>query len=144
MRRVWLFGLLACAAGCDPQKADWGLAAIRDMQTPPDDPSLSCGVEVVTARAAERGRCEYAAGTLAADSLGSPPELLGAIPIRHVIIAMRENRSFDHLLGKLHERGQPGVEQVPASFSNRDEQGTEVFPAQATTTCIDSDPGHQS
>jgi len=140
-RLVWL---LACAASCDPQESDWGLGAIRSLQTPPDDPTLGCGVELVVANTRERAQCAYPAGTLAADALGNPAALLAAIPIRHVIILMRENRSFDHLFGKLHERGQPGVEAVPASFSNPDETGSDVFPTHATTTCIDSDPGHQS
>jgi phospholipase C len=57
---------------------------------------------------------------------------------------MKENRSFDHLLGQLHVRGQPGVEAVPSSYSNPDVKGTAVFPFHASTSCIADDPGHQS
>ena len=57
---------------------------------------------------------------------------------------MKENRSFDHLLGRLHDLGRPDVEAVPPSYSNPDLQGDPVFPSHATTTCIVHDPGHQS
>ena len=145
MKPIWLVCLTALAASCDPQEADWGLDAIRTLQTPPDEPGLGCGAQLpIDTHADERARCEYPAGTRAAAALGSSAEALAAIPIRHVIILMRENRSFDHLFGKLHERGQPGVEAVPESFSNPDQAGAQVFPAPATTTCIANDPGHQS
>jgi len=54
---------------------------------------------------------------------------------------MKENRSFDHLLGKLHDRGQPGVEAVPSTYSNPDARGNAVFPAHATTTCLQLESG---
>jgi phospholipase C len=141
-RLLCLAGLLL---GCDPQRADWGLEAIDGLSTPPDDPNLGCGVELSTEpHRTERIECDYPAGTHATTSLGNSPEQLAAIPIRHVIILMRENRSFDHLFGKLHERGQPDVEAVPDNYSNPDPQGVAVFPTPATTTCISIDPGHQS
>ena len=56
---------------------------------------------------------------------------------------MKENRSFDHLLGRLSRQGQPGAEAVPASFSNPDLNGTPVAPYHQSTTCISHDPNHQ-
>jgi phospholipase C len=144
MRHFGWLALLACAA-CDPQRADWGLDAVDGRSTAPDDPELGCGVQLEpAAHASERAQCSYPAATRAADSLGNSAALLAQVPIRHVIILMRENRSFDHLFGKLHERGQPGVEAVPDSYSNLDAAGVEVFPAHATSTCLEYDPGHQS
>jgi phospholipase C len=145
MRAIWLVCWSTLLASCDPQAADWGLEAIRTMQTPPDDPGLGCGAEPpIDTNAAARARCEVPAGTHAAAALGTSTQALAEIPIRHVIVLMRENRSFDHLFGKLHERGQPGVEPVPETFSNPDRAGVQVFPGQATSTCIATDPGHQS
>ncbi len=140
-----LCGVSLLVAACDPQKANWGLDAIRTLRTPPDDTSLACGVAVPPAtHSAERNACSYASGAHAAESLGISSATLGAIPIRHVIVLMRENRSFDHLFGKLSERGQPDVEAVPATYSNPDRHGEAVFPTHASTTCIEVDPGHQS
>lgn len=137
--------VLALATSCDPQKADWGLGAIASMKTPPDDPGLGCGAEIpVDATAANRAQCAYPAGAHASASLGIDETVRTSIPIRHVIIMMKENRSFDHLFGKLHDRGQADVEAVPPGYSNVDTHGAAVFPMPATTTCIPHDPGHQS
>ena len=57
---------------------------------------------------------------------------------------MKENRSFDHIFGKLHDRGVPDVEPVPASFMNPDATGQPVFPFHATTTCTPYNPDHQT
>ena len=137
--------LLVLAASCDPQGADWGFEAIDAMKTPADDPARACGATVpFDPMATRRASCTFASGTHASESLGIDPKVLASLPIEHVIVVMRENRSFDHVFGKLHDRGQPGVEAVPATFSNPDTQGKAVFPSRATTTCIPLDPGHQS
>jgi phospholipase C len=137
--------LLSAAGGCgDPQKGDWGLGAIRTMPTPPDDPNLACGVQIPADPAAgDRAACRFQTGARAPASLGVDESVRAAIPIRHVIIVMKENRSFDHLLGRLHDL-RPDVEAVPADYSNPDAQGRAVFPSHATTTCIAHDPGHQA
>jgi phospholipase C len=139
--------LLAVAGGaaCDPQRADWGLGAILSMQTPPDDPSLGCGLVIPPdPSASERASCAFGSGAHAAATLGVDMVTAAAIPIRHVIIAMKENRSFDHLLGMLHARGQPGVEAIPASYANPDAHGNPIHFSHAISTCLDHDPGHQS
>jgi phospholipase C len=137
--------LAAGVAGCGLRDADWGLGAIETLQTPPDDPALGCGVTLPADPSADaRAGCAFGTGARAADTLGIDHATAAAIPIRHVIIAMKENRSFDHLLGQLHDSGQPAVDAVPASFFNPDAHGTPIFPSHATTTCIPFDPGHQS
>jgi len=136
---------VAFAASCDTQP-DYGLDAIDSMQTPPDDPSLGCGVVLTpdSNKATDRAGCTYSAGAHPSDSLGIPKSTLAQIPIRHVIVLMKENRSFDELLGRLHDLGQPDSEAVPASYANPDAQGNPVAPSHAQTTCIPFDPEHQS
>jgi phospholipase C len=56
---------------------------------------------------------------------------------------MKENRAFDHLFGKLHDQGVPGVEAVPDTFANLDASGQSVTPFHADSTCISRDPPHQ-
>jgi phospholipase C len=144
MNRSMLLALVVWTIGCDPQKADWGLGAIRTMQTPPDDPSLVCGASVVDTMATNRGNCMYQAGSHPSATLGIDDSVRATIPIRHVVILMKENRSFDHLLGKLHDLGRPDVEGVPPTYSNLDTHGNPILPFHAPTTCIPHDPGHQS
>jgi phospholipase C len=134
--------MLLLIAACDPQKADWGLDAIRTMATPPDDPSLACGAAIpADTQADARARCAFASGARPADTLGGDAR---AFPIRHVIVVMKENRSFDHLLALLHDRGQPGTDAIPAGYANPDAHGAAVAPFHATTTCWPWDPGHQA
>jgi phospholipase C len=143
-RSRFILAFLSLAA-CDPQKSDWGLDAIRTMITPPDDSTLGCGVQIPADQAADaRAACQFPAGSRAPASLGIDESVRAQIPIRHIVIMMKENRSFDHLLGRLHDLGRPDVEAVPSTYSNPDVQGTPVFPSHATTTCVAHDPGHQS
>lgn len=140
---VWL-GALAAAASCDPQLGAWGLGAIRDMKTPADDPTLACGPNPTEARAAERAACAFGPGAKPEETLGIAAGALARMPIRHVIVVMKENRSFDHMLGKLRERGAPDADGIPPGWSNPDGSGAPVPATRATTTCIPFDPGHQS
>lgn len=137
MKRAIVFLVLVA---CDPQKPDWGFEAIDSMKTPAD-PSTSCGVVIAPdpVAASRRAGCAFTAGALATDSLGLDAKTLSAIPIRHVIVLMKENRSFDHLFGAL-----ANVDVAPATYSNPDSNGNAVFPMHATTTCIPFDPNHQS
>ncbi len=130
---------------CDPQKSDWGFDAIRTMVTPADDPALGCGLQIPTdPAAAARAACQFPPGARAPASLGIVESVRAQIPTLHIVVMMKENRSFDHLLGRLHDLGRPDVEGVPATYANPDLQGNPVFPSHATTTCIPHDPGHQS
>src|SRR5262245_37486971 len=62
-----------------------------------------------------RAACEFTAGAAPKDTI--EPQSC-ANPIKHVIVLMKENRSFDHFFGKLHDNGQPDAEAVPSSFTN--------------------------
>ena len=134
---------LASSCSPAPKRADWHLDAITAMKTPADPP-LVCPVTIpADTHAAERSSCAFSDGATAADTLGIPPDVARSIPIRHVIVVMRENRSFDHLWGPLAVDGQPAATPIPASFANPDLLGETVTPYRQTTTCLSADPAHQ-
>ncbi len=137
--------LVLATAGfqCDVLESTWGLDAITKIK-PPSDPAFMCPLVLpADDLAAQRAACAFRAGAHADVTLGVPREVSQAIPIRHVIVVMKENRSFDHLLGTLHEEGQPGVEPLPPSYENPDASGQEVRPHRAARTCLGHDPDHQ-
>jgi len=104
----------------------------RCVAAPPPDPF-----------AAQRADCAFTTGARVADTLGLDARARAAMPIRHVIVVMKENRSFDQMLGQLHDHGQPETEGIPSTFTNRDARGATVSFTRATTTCSGYDPGHQ-
>jgi phospholipase C len=93
--------------------------------------------------ATARTSCSFTAGQHVSETLPIAEVDRARIPIKHVVVVMKENRAFDHLLGALHASGQEGVEPIPASFTNPDKNGVAVAPFHLATTCINSDPGHQ-
>lgn len=90
----------------------------------------------------QRAECTYNAGSRATESLGISAATRKQIPIDHVIVMMKENRSFDHLFGMLG-KGQPNSEPIPSDFSNLDADGNVVKPFHLGSTCEPIDPGHQ-
>jgi len=114
------------------------------IATTPVDPPVICPVVIPTdTHAAERAACAFTAGASVAETLGISAALSRAIPIRHVVVLMQENRSFDHLFGRLHEQGQPAVEPIPRTFANNDLYDFRVTPYRADTTCLAANPSHQ-
>ncbi len=93
--------------------------------------------------AAARAACTFTSGARVQDTLGISAEARAALPIKNVIVLMKENRSFDHMLGALHDQGQPDTDAIPADFTNPDNNGADVAPAHAKTTCFVHDLGHQ-
>ncbi len=142
-----MLGALAAAVSALSEascRADWGLEPIDTMVTPADPP-VSCPLPIpLDSLAEQRTRCAFGPGARVSQTLGIAPAVSQEIPIRHVVVMMKENRSFDHLFGKLHEQGRPGVDAVPASYVNPDENGADVAPFHATTSCVEVDPAHQS
>ncbi|MGO8995425.1 MAG: phospholipase C [Polyangiaceae bacterium] len=57
-----------------------------------------------------RQACAFEAGAWPAQTIGNEYPLGSDIPIKHIIVIMQENRSFDHYLGRLVAQGyyQPG------------------------------------
>jgi phospholipase C len=84
--------------------------------------------------AAARMACTFEAGALPAEH--------APLPIQHIVVMMKENRSFDHIFGGLAAL-QPDAEVFPAGFTNPDLAGNPVAPFHLTTTCVAHDPGHQ-
>jgi phospholipase C len=94
--------------------------------------------------APKRQQCSFLGGARVADTLGLDAAARAAIPIKHVVVLMKENRSFDHLLGRLHDQGQPATEAVPPTFANPDPaDGGTVQAFHEPTTCVTHDPDHQ-
>jgi phospholipase C len=91
---------------------------------------------------AEREACHFAAGSLATATTGLSEAQRTALPIKHVIVLMKENRGFDHMLGGLAAL-QPDAEVFPPGFKNKDRQGHDVAPFHLDTTCVARDPDHQ-
>jgi phospholipase C len=87
--------------------------------------------------------CPHAAGSLARHTLPGARDLPGSLPIKHVIVLMQENRSYDHYFGRLSAAGQPDAEPIPASYGNRDPDGHWVAPFHLPSTCVPGDPPHQ-
>ena len=85
-----------------------------------------------------REACSFAAGAKPSFTLRMPT----AIPIKHVIVVMNENRSFDHYLGKLGEAGKADVDGWSASFTNPDKNGVKVSPEHLSSACLSSDIPH--
>src|SRR6476620_2655585 len=112
-------------------------------QLPPDSvadaaaPRDSAGGDASSAdpHAQQRAACAFGVGSLVTDTLPISEGERAAIPIRHVVVLMKENRSFDHLFCNLNASGQPGVEAIPASFTNPDNAGNNVRPFHLHTTC---------
>jgi phospholipase C len=143
MKYLLSFGIVLLAA-CNPQRADWGFEAINTMPTPAD-PAVECGAVLpIDTLGDQRAACAFGTGALAAETLGVTPTVAAALPIRHIIVLMKENRSFDHLLGRLHEQGQPDTDAIPADYTNPDANGVAVAPFHLGNTCIPQDPVHQS
>jgi phospholipase C len=91
---------------------------------------------------ATRRACTFKAGAHVKDTLGIDDATRAAIPVQYVVVLMKENRGFDHLLGKLHDI-QPDVEAIPPTFQNLDKKSMPVTPFHETTTCVHDDPAHQ-
>jgi phospholipase C len=94
--------------------------------------------------AAERQSCTFKPGARVATTLGDSNLTDAQHKIRHVIVMMKENRSFDHLFGGLADAGKSDVELPPANWSNPDATGTMVPIFAAHNTCFGLDPEHQS
>src|SRR5262245_690986 len=138
MKSAWLvlalsFSSIACHGGSNQN----GGNDMAPVGCPPTTPAAD------TLRPM-RDACTFMAGAMPADSLGVTDAARAAIPIKHVIVVMKENRSFDHLFGQLSVSGQPDAEAVPAGFDNPDASGaTRVARFHQTNTCFHADPPHQ-
>jgi phospholipase C len=128
--------LALAGLGCQPPPD-----SVADASAPRD--SAGGDASGADPHAQQRAACAFGVGSLVTDTLPISESERAAIPIRHVVVLMKENRSFDHLFGNLNASGQPDVEAIPASFTNPDNAGNDVRPFHLHTTCVNKDPGHQ-
>ncbi len=134
--RGWLISIAGLLAlGCELPPAD----IVSPVQTGKRTVSQS----VTNPLAAERAACAFASGARTTDTLPITEPERAAIPIKNVVVLMKENRSFDHLLGGLNAAGQSAVAPISTSFANTDASGTVVAPFELSTTCLKQNPGHQ-
>ncbi len=90
----------------------------------------------------QRRSCAFKSGAMPKDTIGISESQRQAIPIRHIIVVMKENRSYDEYFGQLYLHGQPESEPEPSGFSNPDSNGKPVAAYHETTTCVSTDPDH--
>jgi phospholipase C len=141
-----LWGMACSSSSSSP--ATGGLDAGADASVPTvdaggDGPAACTPVTWTDSLRPQRDACTFTAGAKAADTIGLTEAARLAIPIKHVVVLMKENRSFDHIFGQLSKSGQPDAEPVPATWASPDKNGTPVPPSHATTTCVPADPPHQ-
>jgi phospholipase C len=111
--------------------------------SPPGGEAGSCPSPIpADPLASQRAACTFAGGALVKDTLGLSDSARASIPIKNVIVMMKENRAFDHVLGQIHTKV-PAVDAIPAGFTNPGGDGGAVVPFHQTTTCIAHDPDHQ-
>jgi phospholipase C len=125
-----------------------GLAALlagacgrEDIELLPGEPAhaSSCPAPVAAdPLAGRRAQCTFTRGAMPQNTITISPRDRGSIPIGHVVVMIKENRSFDHLLGQLSTEGQPDADAIPLAYSNK--AGP---PVHAITTCIHTDPPHR-
>ena len=90
----------------------------------------------------ERKQCAFVAGDHTDKTQAISATQRAKFPIKHVIVMMKENRSFDHLFGGLKAL-QPDADVADDGFFNLDKQGNKVGRFHSPTTCIGFDPDHQ-
>ena len=87
---------------------------------------------VLAAPDAEAGRsrgCPYTAGALPAETLPSGSLHGDQIPIDHIIVLMQENRSFDHMFGRIFAEGQPKAQGLQVFHANPDPTSLGLIPS---------------
>jgi phospholipase C len=127
--------MIGCGGGGGGGQTDGGAGS--------DGGVYSCSIPGSSTLDTQRDSCTFKAGSSAVDTLGVPEATRAGLPIKHVIVLMKENRSFDHLFGQLSVSTQPQAEPVPATFANLDATGASVPPFHLPATCWPYDPHHQ-
>jgi phospholipase C len=151
-RSLRLLSLALLLAGCPstPATVDADVDGGRDAGPPrPDVGPIDAGTDAfvpydagpftrVTETVASAGRtgCGFARGAMPWETVGEEFPIGEDIPIRHFIILMQENRSFDHYFGAM-----PGVEGLDGAQPNPHADGTPVDAFHTDEYCV-ADPHH--
>jgi phospholipase C len=83
---------------------------------------------------ANEAACTYGPGLLARDTLPAGYPTGDELPIKHIVLLMQENRSFDHYFARSNI---PGINVAPADASNPDGNGNTVSMFPCTNYCMD-------
>ena len=86
--------------------------------------------------------CPFGPGARASETLGLSAAARARLPLRHVLVLMQENRSFDHLLGHMRALGRD-VDGFTEDFENPDGRGGRLAPAHAASTRAEPDLPHR-
>lgn len=114
-KRLFLFATLLSAiapcAGCDfdtEERAQYK----RIGDAGPALPEIADGpAEPYDLRRADRQRCvAFGPGSLTTETIGPDVPHGAALPFKHVVLLLQENRSFDHYLSQLPAYGLPGID----------------------------------
>jgi phospholipase C len=140
--------LVACSNGNGSTSAphDGGVDATSPGDAATADAGDSAAAVVDAApdpTVALRASCAFAADASVSDTIGDPNLGDAQKKIGHLIVMMKENRSFDEMLGGLAKAGKTDVELPPAGWSNPTPDGGTVPVFHATNTCYALDPEHQ-
>ncbi len=115
--------------------ADSAVDTARAPDTgPPPIPEAAYDGPRITEAEAEDGRsgCAFERGAMPWETVGEEFPIGDEIPIDHIILLLKENRSFDHYFGAM-----PGIEGHPMGASNPDAMGMPVTPYHETEYCVD-------
>jgi phospholipase C len=135
-RLLWIvvcLGSLGCSKEEEPPAGEPVVPGPPEWNrevTPPSD------AEAESTRAA----CGYRAGALPAETQGASHPDGANIPVDHIVVAMMENRSFDHYFQKLRETTGADVDVAPDDFSNPDPDGQPVTIFHDTLGCFVDTP----
>lgn len=131
----------ACSSSQSVAPSDAGAAdAAVDVLAPPPIPRTKSEAEL----APQRKACAFKAGAWPAETVGTDFKLGADIPIKHVIVIIQENRSFDNYLGRLVAKGyykDGEVDVPPPGWSNPDGNGGTVVPHPDDQFCFGANHG---
>jgi phospholipase C len=104
-----------------------------------DSGAMGCNSpQIADNKEAMRTACSFKPKSMVADTIGVDPTTIRKL-VKHVIILMQENHSFDNMFGHTGH----GMDGTPATFTNPDAMGKPVAPHHLATPCP-CDPPHQT
>ncbi|GAC1574463.1 MAG: phospholipase C [Polyangiales bacterium] len=115
----------------------------NNLDKPWDPPTCANAPPQPDRLSEQRRACTFTQGAKVATTLDLTDAARASIPIKHLVVLMQENRSFDHYFGQLSKAGQPDAEALPKGIALLDASGLPVTPYHERRTCIGSDPPHQ-
>jgi phospholipase C len=137
--RVWIFGALALGAGACSSSAAPALVpecpAAKDGPSSPATPNSDVPYDM---KQGKRKSCTFGPGDTVDTTVGTIPPMM---PLKHVVLLMMENRSFDHYFSGLSNvDAHHGDTNPDPSYLN--DPGHPVPQTKANTVC-ENGPSHE-